>query len=327
MKKPEKKSSLLSAPFCAGFRSLARNCAVIAMAVFAVAAFSSCASVLGGTSVKVNAFDTLERDSNAYIRIPVNVHSELTNNLLKAVIGSDISEKYVKNITDSIDMIYLGVGSSSDKGRLQVACDGNISSATKLALSSMENWKKEIKNVNTAGMYTVYTEANSKIQLCVPGSNLICLSKNLTPQLTLYDKEASSQGIASVLTGSTSNKNATEWKSSEVYKFVGDTNTSNVRIYMDTPIAFVTNLLGVSLSTSIFQLNFLEAELKLLPTGKYSIDIDMEFQKDGLVAKAAAFLNVALLLADSKVSITDNSHLKLSGIQVSIAQLQKMLSL
>lgn len=323
MKRFEKKFGFSPAPFGTALRRFGLVCVV---ALFA-AMFFSCASVLGGESVKVNAFDTLEQDSNAYIRIPVKVHSELTNNLLKAVIGSDVSEKYIKNITDSIEMVYLGVGSPSNKGRLQIACDGNISSATKMALSSMENWKKEIKNVNTTGMYTVYTEANSKLQLCVPGSNLICLSKDLTPQLTLYDKEASSQGIASILTGSGSNSNASEWKSSEVYKFVGDAETNSVRIYMDTPIAFVTNLLGVSLSTSIFQLNFLEADLNLLPSGKYSIDLDMEFKKDGLVAKAAAFLNVALLLTDSKVSITDDSHLKVNGIQVSMAQLQRILAL
>ena len=323
MKRLEKKFGFSPAPFCTALR----RCGLVCAVAFFAAMLFSCASVLGGDNVKVNAFDTLEQDSNAYIRVPVKVHSELTNNLLKAVIGSDVSEKYIKNITDSIDMIYLGVGSPSNKGRLQIACDGNISSATKMALSSMENWKKEIKNVNTTGMYTIYTEANSKLQLCVPGSNLICLSKDLMPQLTLYDKEASSQGIASILTGSGANSNASEWKSSEVYKFVGDAETNNVRIYMDTPIAFVTNLLGVSLSTSIFQLNFLEADLTLLPSGKYSIDLDMEFKKDGLVAKAASFLNVALLLTDSKVSITDDSHLKVNGIQVSIAQLQRILAL
>lgn len=323
MKRFEKKFGFSPAPFCKALRRFG----FVFVAAFFAATFFSCASVLGGDNVKVNAFDTLEQDSNAYIRIPVKVHSELTNNLLKAVIGSDVSEKYIKNITDSIDMVYLGVGSSSNKGRLQIACDGNISSATKMVLSSMENWKKEIKNVNTAGMYTVYTESNSKLQLCVPGSNLICLSKDLTPQLTLYDKEASSQGIASILNGSGSNSNASDWKSSEVYKFVGDAETNNVRIYMDTPIAFVTNLLGVSLSTSIFQLIFLEADLKLLPSGKYSVDLDMEFKKDGLVVKAASFLNVALLLTDSKVSITDDSHLKVNDIQVSMAQLQKILAL
>lgn len=323
MKRSEKKSAFLSARLYAAVR----RCCLVVVAVFVTTALFSCASVLGGDNIKVNAFDTLEQDSNVYLRIPVKVHSELTNNLLKAVIGSDVSEKYIKNIADSIDMIYLGVGSPQDKGRLQIACDGTISSATKMALSSMENWKREIKNVNTVGMYTVYTESNSKLQLCVPGSNLICLSKDLTPQLTRYDKEASSQGIASILTGSGENQNASEWKSSEVYQFVGDAKTNNVRIYMDTPIAFVTNLLGVSLSTSIFQLNFLEADVRLLPSGKYSIDLDMEFKKDGLVAKAAAFLNVALLLTDSKASVTDDSHLTVSGIQVSIAQLQKMLAL
>lgn len=323
MKRLEKKFGFSHAHFFTALRKIV----LLVAAVLVAEILFSCASVLSGDSVKVNAFDTLEQDSNAYVRIPVKVHSELTNNLLKSVIGSDVSEKYIKNITDSIDMVYIGIGSPSNKGRLQIACDGNISSATKMALSSMENWKKEIKNVNTAGMYTVYTETNSKLQLCVPGSNLICLSKDLTPQLTLYDKEASSQGIASILTGSSANSNASEWKSSEVYKFVGDAETNNVRIFMNTPISFVTNLLGVSLSTSIFQLNFLEADLTLLPSGKYSIDLDMEFKKDGLVAKAASFLNVAFFLADSKVAVIDDSHLRITNLQVSMAQLQKILAL
>ncbi len=323
MKRLEKKIGFSHAHFFTALRKIV----LLVAAVLVAEILFSCASVLSGDSVKVNAFDTLEQDSNAYVRIPVKVHSELTNNLLKSVIGSDVSEKYIKNITDSIDMVYIGIGSPSNKGRLQISCDGNISSATKMALSSMENWKKEIKNVNTAGMYTVYTETNSKLQLCVPGSNLICLSKDLTPQLTLYDKEASSQGIASILTGSSANSNASEWKSSEVYKFVGDAETNNVRIFMNTPISFVTNLLGVSLSTSIFQLNFLEADLTLLPSGKYSIDLDMEFKKDGLVAKAASFLNVAFFLADSKVAVIDDSHLRITNLQVSMAQLQKILAL
>ena len=176
-------------------------------------------------------------------------------------------------------------------------------------------------------MYTIYTEANSKLQLCVPGSNLIFLSKNLTPQLAFYDKEASSQESASILNDGEANSNASEWKASEVYNFIGNAETNNVRIYMKAPLAFVTNLLGVSLSTSIFQLNFLEADLKLLPSGKYSIDLDMEFKKDVLVTKAAAFLNVAFFLADSKVAVLDERNLRITGLQVSMAQLQRILAL
>ena len=327
MKKPEKNFGFSPTLFFIGLRQIA---SVIAM-VFIAEILFSCASTLPSgerdDGVKVNAFDTLEQDSNAYIRIPVKFHPDLTNNLFRAVIGSDISESYVKNITDNIDVIYLGVGSSSDKGRLQIACDGSVSTAMKLALSSMKNWKKETKSVSTTGIYTVYTEENSKFQLCVPGSNLICLSKDLTPQLTLYDMEASLQGGSADLVGDNATSNAAGWKSGAVYNFIGKAETSNVRIYMDTPLAFVTNLLGVSLSTSIFQLNFIQGDLKLLPSGKYSIDIDMEFKRDGLVAKATAFLNVALLLTDSKISVLDGKHLRITGLQVSMAQLQRILAL
>lgn len=324
MKRLEKKFGFSPASFFTTFRQVVSIIAAICVWEILFSCASNPPSV---ESVNVNAFDTLEHDSNVYVRIPVNVHSELTNNLMKSFIGSDVPEKYIKNITDSIDMIYLGVGSPSNKGRLQIACDGNISGATKIALSSMENWKKETKKVGATGMYTIYTEANSKLQLCVPGSNLIFLSKDLTPQLAFYDKEASSQESALILNDGEANSNASEWKASEVYNFVGNAETNNVRIYMKTPLAFVTNLLGVSLSTSIFQLNFLEADLKLLPSGKYSIDLDMEFKKDGLVAKAAAFLNVAFFLADSKVAVLDERNLRITGLQVSMAQLQRILAL
>lgn len=322
MKRFEKKFGFSPASF---FTTIWQVASLVAAICVAEILFSCASSLPSGDGVKVDAFDTLEHDSNVYIRIPVKVHSELTNNLLKAVIGSDVSEKYIKNITDSIEMVYIGVGSPSNKGRLQIACDGSISSATKIALSSMDNWKKENKNVNAAAVYAVYTEVNSKLQLCVPGSNLICLSKDLMPQLTLYDKEASSQISASDLTSAPLSES--EWKSSEVYKFVGNAETNNVRIYMKTPLAFVTNLLGVSLSTSIFQLNFIKGDLKLLPSGKYSIDMDMEFKRDGLVAKAAAFLNVVFFLADSKVTVLDDRHLRITDLQVSMAQLQRILAL
>lgn len=286
---------------------------------------ASCASVLGGESVNVNAFDTLETDSNIYIRIPVKVHSELTNNILKSVIGSEVADKYIKNVTDSLDTIYFGIGSASSKGRLQVAADGNISSATKLALSQTEYFSKELKHVNTAGMYTVFTEKNSGIQIVNPGSNLIMVSKDITPQLTKYDSEANAQTLASILTDSNSNSNNSDWKNSRAYQFVGNASTDNVRLYMDKPLSFITNLLGTSLSNKIFQLNSLEGDMRLLANGKYGIDLDLEFSQNNLVTKAVAFLKVALLLTNSSVNVIDDTHLTIKNIEVSVSQLQKML--
>ncbi len=129
------------------------------------------------------------------------------------------------------------------------------------------------------------------------------------------------------MTNSGANSNAAEWKSSEVYKFVGNPNTNNVRIYMNSPLSFVTSLLGVSLSSSIFQLNFIQGDLRLLQSGKYAIDLDMEFSCNGLVKRAMSFLNVALLLTDSKATILDDTHLRITDIQVSMGQLQKILAL
>ena len=126
-------------------------------AAAALFALGSCASVMG-SDVKVNAFDTLESDSLVYMSVPVGVHSELTNSLLKKMIGSDVSDKYIKNITDSIDRVYIGLGSASNKNRIQIACDGKVSTASKLALSTSEYFSKKVQNVNTAGLYQVYTE-------------------------------------------------------------------------------------------------------------------------------------------------------------------------
>ncbi len=287
--------------------------------------FASCASVAGGGKVKVNAFDTLDQDALVYMRIPVKVHSNLTNGLLKGIVGSDISDKYIKNVTDSIDTVYLAYASPEDKNRLQVACDGSVSTALKLALAQSEYFSKEVVHVNTTGFYPVFTEKKSGIQICSPGSDLVLVSRNMTPQLTKYDTESMAQTIASVLTDSSSNSNNAEWKESGAYKFVGDANTDNVRLYMTRPLSFITNLLGTQLSSSIFKLNYLESEFRLLPSGKYAVDIDMEFSKNKLVEKAAAFLKVALLLTNSSVSIDDDTHLSVRNIEVSMGQLQNMI--
>lgn len=301
--------------------------AVAALAAFAVAvALGSCASVMG-SSVKVKAFDTLESDSLVYMSVPVHVHSELTNSLLKKMIGSDISDKYIKNVTDSIDRVYIGLGSASDKNRVQVACDGTVSTASKLALASSDYFTKKIQNVNTAGIYQVYTEKKSGMQLCNPGSDLILIASDVVPQLEKYDSAANSELISDILSGISGNTNTNDWKDSEVYKFVGDSSVNTVRLYMNKPLSFITNLLGTTLSSSIFQLNFIEGEFTKLPSGKYSVDLNMEFSKENLIPKAVAFLKVALLMTDATVSTSDSSHLSVTGVQVSLSQMQNMLGI
>ncbi len=301
--------------------------AIAALAVFASAsAFVSCASVMG-SKVNVNAFDTLDSDSLVYMSIPVGVHSEFTNSLLKKMIGSDVSDKYIKNVTDSIERVYIGLGSASNKNRVQIACDGTVSTASKLALSSTDYFTKKIQNVNAAGIYQVYTEKQSGIQICNPGSNLILIASDIVPQLKKYDSEANSQILSDILSGVSNNSNEADWKDSEAYKFVGDSSVNTVRLYMNKPLSFITNLLGTSLSSSIFQLNFIEGEFTKLASGKYSVDLNMEFSKDNLIAKAVAFLKVALLMTDSKVTMVDDHHLSVTGIQVSLSQMQNMLGI
>ena len=301
--------------------------AIAALAVFASAsAFVSCASVMG-SKVNVNAFDTLDSDSLVYMSIPVGVHSEFTNSLLKKMIGSDVSDKYIKNVTDSIERVYIGLGSASNKNRVQIACDGTVSTASKLALSSTDYFTKKIQNVNAAGIYQVYTEKQSGIQICNPGSNLILIASDIVPQLEKYDSAANSELISDILSGISGKTNTNDWKDSEVYKFVGDSSVNTVRLYMNKPLSFITNLLGTSLSSSIFQLNFIEGEFTKLASGKYSVDLNMEFSKDNLIAKAVAFLKVALLMTDSKVTMVDDHHLSVTGIQVSLSQMQNMLGI
>lgn len=303
------------------------NKGVLAFGAACLAAFlffASCASV-GGPSVKVNAFDTLDSDALVYLGVPVHVHSELTNSLVKTMVGSDLSDKYIKNVTDSIERLYIGIGSPSDRQRLQIACDGTVSTASKLALATSGYFSKKMQSVSSTGIYPVFTENRSGVQLCAPGSDIVLISPDITSQLKRYDVEANSQIVSSFV--SVDNMNEVDWKDSEAYKFVGDAKTNNIRLYMNRPLSFITNLLGTSLSSSIFQLNYIEGEFEKLPTGKYSVDLNMEFSKDNLISKAAAFLKVALLMTDSKVVQNDERHLSVRGIQVSLSQMQKMLGI
>ncbi len=299
------------------------NCFLAAAIASALFFLASCATVMS-SKVKVNAFDTLDSDSLVYLSVPVAVHSELTNSLLKAMMGNDISDKYIKNVTDSIDRVYIGIGSPSDRNRLQIACDGTVSTSSKLALATSGYFTQKVQNVN-AGVYQVFTEKQSGVQICNPGSDLILISGDITSQLKKYDAEANSQIVSDAL--SAENMNAVEWKDSETYKFVGDPQTNNVRLYMNRPLSFITNLLGTSLSSSIFQLNYIEGDFEKLPSGKYSVSLNMEFSKDNLIGKAVAFLKVALLMTDSKVVQNDERHLSVTGIQVSLSQMKNMLGI
>ena len=300
------------------------NALFFAAAASALLFLASYATVMS-SKVKVNAFDTLDSDALVYLSVPVGVHSELTNSILKKMIGSDVSDKYITGVTDSIDRVYIGIGSPQDRNRLQVACDGTVSTASKLALATSDYFSKKVQNVNTAGIYPVFTEKQSGIQVCNPGSNVILISPDVTAQLQKYDAEANAQIVSNVLAGE--NSNALEWKESEAYKFVGDPATQNVRLYMNRPLSFITNLLGTSLSSSIFQLNFIEGDFEKLPSGKYSVNLNMEFSKDNLITKAVAFLKVALLMTDSKVTALDGRRLSVEGIQVSLSQMQNMLGI
>ena len=295
-------------------------------AAAALFAFGSCASVLG-SNVKVSAFDTLNSDSLVYISVPVGVHSEFTSSLLKKMIDSDLSDKYIKNVTDSIERVYVGMGSASDKNRIQIACDGTVSTASKLALASSSNFTKKVQNVNAAGIYQVYTEKKSGMQLCNPGNDLILISTDITPQLKNYDKKANSEMVSDILSGMSEDLNNNDWKDSEPYKFIGDSSVNTVRIYMSKPLSFITNLLGTSLSSAIFQLNYIEGEFSKLPSEKYSVDLNMEFSKESLIPKAVAFLKVALLMTDAKIVTSDSNHLSVTGVQVSLSQMQNMLGL
>ena len=307
-----------------GFRRALRLAFLCTFLFASVFALFSCASV-AGANAKVNAFDTLDSDALVYLSLPVGAHTELADSLVKNMLGSDISDKYVKNITDSLERVYVGIGSASDRNRLQVACDGTVSAASKLALSSSDYFSKKIQNVNTAGVYPVFTEKKSGVQICNPGSGVILISHDIVPQLKKYDSEANAQIASGVL--ALDNANELEWKESEAYKFVGDSKTNNVRLYMNKPLSFITNLLGTTLSSSIFQLNYIEGDFEKLPSGKYSVDLNMEFSRDNLIVKAVTFLKVALLMTDSKVIQSDARHLTVSGVQVSLSQMQNMLGL
>ena len=302
------------------------NCVLAAALASALFFLASCATVMA-SKVNVKAIDTLASDSLVYLSVPVAVHNELTNSMLKSMIGNDVSDKYIKNVTDSIDRVYIGIGSPSDRNRLQIACDGTVSTASKLALATSGYFTQKVQNVNAAGVYQVFTEKQSGVQICTPGSDLILISGDVTSQLKKYDAEANAQIVSNVLDQDELNVNAVEWKDSETYKFVGDPQTNNVRLFMNRPLSFITNLLGTSLSSSIFQLNYIEGDFEKLPSGKYSVDLHMEFSKDNLIAKAAAFLKVALLMTDSKVVQNDERHLSVQGIQVSLSQMQNMLGI
>lgn len=278
---------------------------------------SGCKSA-GNLNVPViEAFDVLEQDSLMYMKIPVQAHKEFSRAFVASAVPQ-ANDTIVNGIVNNIDTLYMGLATNTDKKRMQISASSSITASNLNLLSKNAGWSKGSVKTDAVTVYPVYSERQLELsQVC---KDIIVLSnREVKPLIYTYDSE-----FKTALEGNTINE---DWKASDIHEFVTDTVNDNIRFYMVKPLSLLTNLLGTSLSTTIFQLNFVRGEVEKLPNTKYAVTLELDFKQPNLVTRAAGFVTLALGLTNSQIVMETPTLMKITNIEVSMKQLESMLGI
>ena len=96
----------------------------VGAALLAAILFAGCKSAKLADLQPVDPLSVLSSDSSIYVYVPVPKHQELTKSILCAQIPG-LSEKDAGTIVGRISALYAGIGTVSDRSRVELAALGS----------------------------------------------------------------------------------------------------------------------------------------------------------------------------------------------------------
>lgn len=288
--------------------------------------FAVCLAFLTGcktapvvTENKVHASLLLDDEAAMYIHVPSKGNDAF---LKQFVLGFNlgINEKDAELLIGKIDDVYASFGSKMDKKRFQIACESKIPSQAGSLLKKNGFTEKslEAKRLNISGLYKYYEGKN--LSIAFPASYLTAISTSVTPMLEEFTVQKVLNGIVK-----TEEPYREDWIESDLYKWITN-DDSKIRFYLVRPQSFLTNLLGLDVSSKTFKLNYAKGSFEKLDDKQYELSLELEFQDERFVKPAVALLSLSFGLTDYSISQDENNkkHVVLSGVKINGQQLIKM---
>ena len=287
------------------------------LALFVSAVFFSCKSTaVGDNKFEVKAYNLLSRDSSIYMSVPVKNFIPLTTKVLTATIDG-LSESKGKMLAERFGMLYGGIGTVSDRSRIQVAAEGDFPSAgLNMILTKKNGFNKEVYVTDFAPesgfenqKLDYYNAGASPYFVSFPSTRRCLTAKDLDPLLVNYAKNVEQEPMAAI-----------DWISQD---------SENILFYITRPGQYLRVMIGQTVNVacdSIFGSLSYSPDPKA--PNKYSGYYDMTFyitMKNVKTTKAMmAALNLALGMMEANVQFFDEQTIMVSGIRVSEKQVSEL---
>ncbi len=270
---------------------------ILTAALFSALLFS-CRTLPDQSENFRNPLSLLSADSSIYIKIPSEHHEDLVKNMLASGIQG-LSEEDADKIASRTGNIYAGVGSASDRSRLEMVSITSIPKiAEKAAFSEKKGWKKTSFKPNSRE-YTVYSSESLKEKISLPSGDMVILSEKIEPILSRYDENR-------------------EMECTEYNMWISQ-ESADILFYITRPGQYMRNLIGqnINIGTDSIYGRFCKSD-----SGKYNLAFNIHAVDSHALVPLKSLLSIAFSMMGGKITQKDDFTIELSNVEFTEKQIR-----
>lgn len=229
-----------------------------------------------------------------YASIPVTNHRDLTAELLTEEI-ENLSDTDAMLIAKRIDMLYAGLGTVSDRSRLEAVAEGNIPPiGIKTTFTKKNGWSKNSYKDDLS----YYAHDDSRYDICFFSQKLFSIAQDLTPVMDRYAEKA-------VL----DETRYTEWISRK---------SDDILFYITRPGQYLRSLIGASINASTDRIY---GSMQHIRGNIYNMQMNIHVTDRSSIQSLKSMLALSFGLTGASLSQKDNETLVLSKVEVTQQQI------
>ncbi len=264
--------------------------------------FFSCKTTAQKTDLaEVNPLALLSEDSSIYVNVPVQKHVDLTAAVLCAELAG-LSEKDARTLAQRIERLYAGLGTVTDRSRLQAAALGDIPKiALNAVLTKKNGWyeqtyqapsSSEALSLGYPSEFSYYTRKDTDFVMGLPSQNVFCVAKNVFPLLDKYALRPEPQ-----------DNPVNQWL---------NVDCEEIRFYITKPGQYLRNLIGIGVNGCDAVYGTMVSDGK----GEYTLSFDLHLTTPRALRVFSAALELSFGMMGGSVKIMDETTVHLEGLEM-----------
>ncbi len=255
---------------------------------------------------EVDPLALLGNDFSIYTFIPAGKHKDLTVALLMEEI-ENLAEADAKLIAKRIDGLYFGLGTVSDRSRLEAVASGYIPTiGVKTTFTKKSGWiQTEYKAVSNEkalklrypNEFTYYSHDECLYDLCFFTQQIFGIAQDLSPVMEKYAIRPEPEDTM-----------YNKWISQE---------SDDILFYITRPGQYLRTLIGASITSDT---DYSYGRIIQVKDENYSMTINIHVKDEESVDSLKSSIKLAFGLMDVSLTQPEKNMLRISGIDVSQAQ-------